>query len=442
MANVFVADDRVIYSASDLAAAARCEYALLRSFDARLGWGPPVAMEDELLARTAKLGGEHEQRHLDELRSLSEDAVAVIGRPAYTVDGLTAAAEATMRAVGRRAPVIYQAAMFDGRFVGFADFLVLSPTEAGQRYRLRDTKLARSVKVEALLQLAAYADTLAQAGVPVAPEVELVLGDGAAVSYRVDELLPVYAPRRAALQRLLDDHLASGKPVMWEDEDVRACFRCPECTIQVREHDDLLLVAGMRISQRARLIDADITTLTGLAHHDGPVPELPARTVAALTAQARLQVAPRVDGKPPYEVVDAQPLMVLPEPDKGDLFFDFEGDPLWTADGREWGLEYLFGVLDTADDFRPLWAHDRADERQALRDFLKMVRKSAQALSAHAHLPLRRLREDRAAAAGRTLRRRRGRGRRSAAQRCPRRPVSVGAQEHSGRDRELQPEIA
>jgi len=37
---VFVAsegDGQVIYSASDLAAAARCEYALLRSFDAQLG---------------------------------------------------------------------------------------------------------------------------------------------------------------------------------------------------------------------------------------------------------------------------------------------------------------------------------------------------------------------------------------------------------------------
>ncbi len=125
------AEARVIYSASDLAAAARCEYALLRSFDAQLGWGPPVAVEDELLARTAKLGGEHEQRHLDELRELADDSVAIIGRPPYTVAGLTAAAEQTMRAVERRAPVIYQAAMFDGRFVGFADFLVLSHSEAG-----------------------------------------------------------------------------------------------------------------------------------------------------------------------------------------------------------------------------------------------------------------------------------------------------------------------
>jgi len=373
--SVFVADDRVIYSASDLAAAARCEYALLRSFDAQLGWGPPVAVEDELLARTAKLGGEHEQRHLDELRELAEDTVAIIGRPKYTVAGLTAAAEQTIRAVNRRAPVIYQAAMFDGRFVGFADFLVLSHSEAGTQYRLRDTKLARSVKVEALLQLAAYADTLAAEGVPVAPELELVLGDGATATYRVDELLPVYLPRRAALQRLLDDHLAGGTAVTWENDEVRACFRCPECAIQVRATDDLLLVAGMRVSQRARLIEADITTLTALAQHDGPVPELSTRTVASLTAQARLQIAPRVDGKPPFEVADPQPLTLLPDPDKGDLFFDFEGDPLWTADGHEWGLEYMWGVLDVGGGFRPLWAHDRASERQALVDFLAMVRK-------------------------------------------------------------------
>jgi len=363
--------DRVIYSASDLAAAARCEYALLRAFDAKLGRGPAVSIEDELLARTAKLGGEHEQRHLDELRALTEENVAVIGRPDYTVDGLTAAAEATMRAVERRAPVVYQAAMFDGRFAGFADFLVLD----GDEYRLRDTKLARSVKVEALLQLAAYADTLARAGVPVASEVELVLGDGATAGYRVDELLPVYLSRRTSLQRLLDDHLAGGTAVTWEDEHVRACFRCPECEIQVRAHDDLLLVAGMRVSQRARLIDAGIVTVADLATHTGPVPELSARTVTTLAAQARLQTTAKVDGKPPYEVVDAQPLMVLPDANKGDLFFDFEGDPLWTVDGHEWGLEYLWGVLTVNDEFHPFWAHDRASERKALVDFLAMVRK-------------------------------------------------------------------
>jgi predicted RecB family nuclease len=369
---VFVTDgpDRqVIYSASDLAAAARCEYALLRSFDARLGWGPTVSADDDLLARTADLGQEHEQRHLAEIRA--ETDVTVIGRPTYTVAGLSAAAEQTMDAVRRRDPAIYQAAMFDGRFAGFADFLTFD----GQRYRLRDTKLARSVKVEALLQLAAYADALDTAGVPVADEVDLLLGNGAVSRYRVDELLPVYLPRRDALQRLLDEHLAGGVQVTWADERVRACFRCPECSVQVKQTDDLLLVAGMRTSQRARLLDAGITTVHELAAHDGPVPELSRRTVAALTGQARLQVADREDGKPPFEVVDAQPLMVLPDADKGDLFFDFEGDPLWTVDGREWGLEYLWGVLMVNDEFTPYWAHTRAEERQALIDFLDLVRK-------------------------------------------------------------------
>ncbi|HEX5144507.1 MAG TPA: TM0106 family RecB-like putative nuclease [Mycobacterium sp.] len=368
---MFLTDDRVVYSASDLAAAARCEYALLRSFDAALGRGPAVSQDDALLARTAILGAEHEQRRLDELRDHTGDGVVVIGRPGYTHAGLTAAAEATARAVADRAPVIYQAAMYDGRFAGFADFLILTDG----RYRVGDTKLARSAKVEALLQLAAYADTLAASGVPVADEAELVLGDGTVTRYRIDELVPVYRGRRAELERLLDVHHASNAPVRWEDDDVRACFRCPECRAKVREHDDLLLVANMRVSQRARLIDAGVTTMTALAGHQAPVPGLPKRAATALTAQARLQVAPREDDKPPFEVADPQPLALLPHPDRGDMFFDFEGDPLWTPDGRSWGLEYLFGVLGANDEFTPLWAHDRDAERQALRDFLKMVEK-------------------------------------------------------------------
>ena len=90
-----------------------------------------------------------------------------------------------------------------------------------------------------------------------------------------------------------------------------------------------------------------------------------------------------MDGKPPYEVVDAQPLMVLPDANKGDLFFDFEGDPLWTVDGREWGLEYLWGdPRPRTTEFHPFWAHDRASERKAFVDFLAMVRSGSSATPA------------------------------------------------------------
>jgi uncharacterized protein len=368
---VFVTGETVVYSASDLASAARCEYALLRDFDAKLGRGPAVAVEDELLARTSALGTEHERRRLDRYRGEFGDGVAVIGRPAYTLAGLTAAAEATRRAIANRAPVVYQAAMFDGRFVGFADFLVLD----GERYRVADTKLARSPRVPALLQLAAYADALGASGVPVAPEAELELGDGAVVRYRVADLIPVYRSQRALLQRLLDEHHAANAPVRWDDQDVGACFHCPLCIEQLRATDDLLLVAGMRVTQRDKLIDAGITTVAELADRATPVADLATGALNKLTAQAKLQVRQRDTETPQFEIVDPQPLTLLPEPDPGDLFFDFEGDPLWTSDGHDWGLEYLFGVLEAAGNFHPLWAHDRVDERKALIDFLAMVKK-------------------------------------------------------------------
>ncbi len=152
----------------------------------------------------------------------------------------------------------------------------------------------------------------------------------------------------------------------------------------MRATDDLLLVAGMRVSQRARLIDGGITTMHQLADHTGAVEGMSARTAKSMTAQARLQVAERITASRHIEMADPQPLMVLPDANKGDLFFDFEGDPLWTIDGRQWGLEYLWGVLTlagpagsptAADEFHPFWAHDRASERRALLGFLAMVRK-------------------------------------------------------------------
>ncbi|MET0758375.1 MAG: TM0106 family RecB-like putative nuclease [Mycobacterium sp.] len=369
---MFVADDQVIYSASDLAAASRCEYALLRAFDAKLGRGPAVeADDDELLRRTAELGDAHEQRTLEEFVERYGDGVVRIGRPAYTLAAFQAAARATAEAFERQPAVVYQAALLDGRFVGFADFVVTD----GVGYRVLDTKLARRAKIAALLQVAGYADALRAMGVHVAPTAGLILGDRSVVDYPVDDLIPVYRQQRAALEKLLDRHLARGAPASWDDHEVRACLRCPACEPHVREQDDLVLVANMRLTQRATLIEAGINTVADLADHSGSVEGMAGSTLATLKAQALLQVAERETGEPQIEVFDAEPLGALPQTNPGDLFFDFEGDPLWTDDGVTWGLEYLFGVLERGGAFRPLWAHDRRGERKALIDFLTLVRK-------------------------------------------------------------------
>ncbi|MGV0583365.1 TM0106 family RecB-like putative nuclease [Mycobacteroides chelonae] len=373
---MFVLDGRVVYSASDLASAARCEYALLRVFDAKLGWGPTPPRDDELLARTATLGDAHEAHHLAELQKRFGSGVASIPfPPTFTLDGLNAAAAATKQAFDDGHPVVYQAAMFDGRFLGFADFVV----RESQTYRVCDTKLARSAKVTALLQLAAYADSLVAADVPVSPEVRLILGDRSTVDYPVADLVGVYRQRRIQLQDLLDRHLSGGAAVQWSDARVRACFRCPACEPEVDRTDDLLLVAGMRISQRAALLEAGVGTVEELATRVEPVPDLSARSLQQLVAQSQLQVRQRDSGAPQFEVADPIPLGTMPAPNPGDIFFDFEGDPLWTADGVQWGLEYLFGVLEYDrsgnEKFRPIWAHDRQSERKALTTFLDLLAK-------------------------------------------------------------------
>ena len=283
-----------------------------------------------------------------------------------------------------------------------------------RRYRLRDTKLARSVKVEALLQLAAYADTLAEPGVPVAAEVELVLGDGAVratASTNCCRCTCRAGPRCSACSTGTSP---AAVPVAWEDDGVRACFRCAECERpgpRARRP-----AAGRRhAGQPARPADRrraspPCTSWPGTAAR---CPNCPTRTVKALTAQARLQVADRVDGKPPYEVVDPQPLMVLPDAEQGRPVLRLRGRP--AVDGRRprVGAGVPVGRARPAPTSSPRTGRTTApSERQALVDFLAMVRKRLQALSRHAHLPLRGLREEHAAAAGRPLRRRRGRRRR------------------------------
>src|SRR5690606_1412151 len=71
---------------------------------------------------------------------------------------------------------------------------------------------------------------------------------------------------------------------------------------------------------------------------------------------------------------DPEPIAQLPAPDPGDIFFDFEGDPLYAEPGEgdetRWGLDYLFGLVEADGTFRAFWAHSLAQERVALRGFL------------------------------------------------------------------------
>ena len=192
----------------------------------------------------------------------------------------------------------------------------------------------------------------------------------------------------------------TGEAIAWGDPrgelDVVACGRCATCDAEVVASRDLLLVAGMRPVQRQRLRAAGVHTIEELAVAPrGPAGMNP-DTFGMLRTQARLQldspagtpplVSPPSDhaGPPPlptFEVVAPTALGALPRPDHGDLFFDFEGDPLHSEPqppGREgeptqWGIDYLFGWVDDREQYSALWAHSFAEEKRALETFLDIV---------------------------------------------------------------------
>ncbi len=389
---------QVVLSASDLTAASACEFAVLRGLDARLARVSGVeAAPDAMLERVAALGDQHEQSVLKGYVSRfglfpnpTGGGVASVARPKSSAYGngeaLRAAHAKTLKFLDSGADVIYQAGFFDGDFVGWADFLVRD----GDTWQVQDTKLARSEKVTALLQLAAYAHQLAKTGHKVADRVALILGSGAVSEFRTIDLITVFEQRMARLRALVDERVAADSPLAWGAPGVKACLRCEACAPFVDQARDALLVAGLTVTQRARLATVGVHTLEALATSSGSVDGIGATTLNNLRRQARLQSAQdeanasRGEDDPlvvKWEITDPAVLGTLPVPDAGDIFFDFEGDPLWTDDNvgsdgsAVWGLEYLFGVIeapigDGEPVFRPFWAHDRAGEKQAMVDFM------------------------------------------------------------------------
>ncbi len=291
-----------------------------------------------------------------------------------THEGLLAAHEQTLEVLRNGADVVYQATFYDGSFVGFADFLVRQPDGS---WAVWDTKLARHARVSALLQLGAYADQLQTEGIPLSPQATLVLGDGTHSVHRITEILPVFRAQRRKFLALTERHRQSGCPVLWDSDAIKVCGRCDFCAEQVSATGDVLQVANMSMTQRAKLRRRGIHSIHQLAE----VEAAPGTALGRYVDQARMQLGlAEPDGQVgavSYRVKDTQTINRLPVPDPGDIFFDFEGDPMYQepADGS-WGLEYLFGVVenDTGTPvFRPFWAHNRGEERTAFLQFIDYV---------------------------------------------------------------------
>ena len=370
---MFLLEDRLRWSASDLTAAATCEYGLLRRADHKLGWAERTEVEDgPLQEHIARMGDRHETRLLETF--VADRNVARLGHieGAYTPETVAAIREATIAAFQDEPDMVFQPALFDGEFFGYADFV--ERTDTG--WLVCDAKLARAAKPAALLQLGAYADQLAELDLPVAPSVALLLGSGERAEFPLADVHPAFVERRARLREVLAVHHDGGTPVAWGDDRYLACGHCGECGDAIAQAGDVALVAGLRMAQRTKLRALGVHTVGDLAAVVTKPAGMAPATFDRLRSQAELQHQQAGHDTVAYRLTKgARPtLSLLPAPSEGDLFFDFEGDPLYDeGDPSQVGLEYLWGVLDAAGRYTPTWAHSWTEERSAFVQFIELA---------------------------------------------------------------------
>ncbi|WP_236550522.1 TM0106 family RecB-like putative nuclease [Cyanobium sp. Copco_Reservoir_LC18] len=289
----------------------------------------------------------------------------------------------TLEAMREGRQFIHQAALRNGEMRGWADLLQrVDDTNSrlgGWSYLPIECKLSSHPKPIYLVQACAYCELLEPLLGHRAEEFRLYLGGKRFRSYSSSTFWAWYEQLR---QRYRD--FRAGFDPLGEPEDEPGDHGLWTAFIDQRleEKKDLILVAGMRRTQRAKLRAAGIPTIDALAAlaPGSSVSGLDPEILERLREQAEIQTVPaQADGRPAYRVrpVDQQErgLAALPAADPGDVWFDMEGYPDPITNTK---LEYLFGVCfrdsgSTDIAFKAWWAHDPPAEKAAFEGLVDWI---------------------------------------------------------------------
>ncbi|HXN07609.1 MAG TPA: TM0106 family RecB-like putative nuclease, partial [Nitrospiria bacterium] len=364
----------IYYSASDLVNFLECEHRTALDVQA-LKSSPPPEDENEL-AKMIRVRGRDVEQNFIRLAQRQGLRVVDLSNASGEIEEQTALA---LKAMEAGADLIYQATLSSGKMTGRADFLqkVKSTSRFGSYgYEVLDAKPAREPRAAFMIQLLFYSDLLSTLQGSEPHRIQFLLGDGSTRTYLTADYSRYF---RFVRERFLDraaDRGAKSAP--------EPCDLCPECrfrkvcNLEWEKEDRLYQVAGILKSQVRKLEAAGIGTMAALASLDRgrTIPRLAPETLERLKGQACLQAAKRDTGKDRYELLPPDPegrrgFFRLPPPDKGDIFFDIEGDPLEPG-----GLEYLLGAYFFEEEvprFFPIWAHNREEEKRAFETFIDFV---------------------------------------------------------------------
>jgi len=197
-------------------------------------------------------GDKHEQAVLAEYKASGSELVEI----AKDENQFDQAQAATMAALRDRVPIIYQAALQDHSFAGYADFLAIDPSG---KYQVWDTKLALSPKPYYPIQLCCYSEMLAAMTGDALPErIGIVLGNGERFEFRLEDFIHYYCQTKEsflALQGRFSGNVSDCPEPLPRAEHGRWASYAEKF---FREKDHLVQVAGISVGQIKKLKNAGI----------------------------------------------------------------------------------------------------------------------------------------------------------------------------------------
>ena len=376
-------DGTLVYSASDLTGFLACAHLTQLEKRAANGLLQRPHRKDPLVDLLSEKGLAHEKAFKATLENQGLSVVTVESPEDKGLSALQAAAFRTASAMSEGVDVIYQAALFDGHWRGYADFLrrVERPSSLGAfSYEVLDTKLARSPKASAVLQLCNYSDQVGRIQGVDPKEFRLVLGGGEIQAYSFSDFSAYYR-----MMRGLFDEAIAADPDTYPDpvEHCKVCRWWNNCNERRRGDDHLTFVAQIRRDQIKHLVDEELPTLAALAESSGDrkVAGIAQPSFVRLQDQASMQLEKRKTDVSTYKLLQrpgpGYGLERLPQPSPGDIFFDIEADPF----AEQEGLEFLFGWVDASEGapvYRTRWAHSSAEEKLMFEEFIDFIHERRQ----------------------------------------------------------------
>ena len=329
---MFLINGQVHWSASDLTAAAECEYALLRTLDYKLGWAerssrrrtrsrahrsarrPPRGATPRAAAAAAEVAGTRPRRaavHDGEAGAAGDATLkAFMLNPTWSTRRPSSTASSSATPTSSSGPTTAGSCATPSSRAGEAE-----GTAPARRVRRADPTM----------------------GLPLSSRVSLLLGNGERADFRVADVLPVFLERRDAAAQLHRRAPRGGCPSGGVTSGSSPAASAPSAQ-HAADRDERCDPASPGSGWSSV---ASCERDAGIADHRRP---RRGRRAARRHGAGDLRQAPRPGGaavqpdagrrgraRRVRADVDSAPktLALLPAPSDGDLFFDFEGDPLY-----------------------------------------------------------------------------------------------------------------